>query len=136
MAPVCLASDGWANTRCETAILSMLDSVITRFSVDTSKILVTGYSMGGTGTWYFAVKHPEIFKAAIPVSGYPPTNVLPLNSIIPTYIIHSTDDEIVPINNLRAVVINLKDAGCTVEFKILEFLLYSAEVVFIKNFTH
>jgi len=119
-APVCPVSNGWANSFCETAVISMLDSIKSKYNIDSSKIIVTGYSMGAEGTWYFAVKHPEIFKAAIPVSGGPPAGILPINSIIPTYIIHSADDEIVPVSSIRTLAASLKDAGLNVKLEIIE----------------
>ncbi|MHB9025618.1 MAG: NPCBM/NEW2 domain-containing protein [Armatimonadota bacterium] len=39
------------------------------FAVDTSRIYLMGYSMGGAGTWYAGTRHPEIFAALAPVFG-------------------------------------------------------------------
>ena len=43
-------------------------------AIDKAKVVVTGYSMGGAGTWHFAEKYPERFSAAIPVAGRPPAS--------------------------------------------------------------
>ena len=46
-------------------------------AVDMKRIAVTGFSVGGTGSWHFAAKYPERFSAAIPVAGRPPTYTKP-----------------------------------------------------------
>lgn len=39
------------------------------FSVDASRIYLSGYSMGGYGTWLMAGLYPDVFAAGYPVSG-------------------------------------------------------------------
>lgn len=46
-----------------------LDTVIKENNVDTDRIYLTGLSMGGTGTWLWALGDPERFAAAAPVCG-------------------------------------------------------------------
>ena len=40
-----------------------------RFSVDADRVYLTGYSMGGGGTWHVGTRHPELFGAVAPVYG-------------------------------------------------------------------
>ncbi len=37
--------------------------------VDEKRVYLTGNSMGGFGTWAFAMSHPELFAAIVPVCG-------------------------------------------------------------------
>jgi predicted peptidase len=41
--------------------------VINAYSVDESRIYLTGLSRGGFGTWEFAVSYPDLFAAIAPV---------------------------------------------------------------------
>ena len=56
---------------------------------------MTGFSMGGAGTWHFASRFPERFSAAIPMAGRPPADIGAWK--MPVLAIHSRSDEVVPI---------------------------------------
>ena len=71
VAPDSLGGD-WQSSDNDRAVNDLLDAVIKSYKIDTKKIVVTGFSMGGRGTWYFGEKYPNRFSAAIPVAGFPP----------------------------------------------------------------
>lgn len=52
--------------------LELVEHVIDTYSVDPTRVYLTGNSMGGGGTWEFASRRPELFAAVLPVSGHPP----------------------------------------------------------------
>lgn len=52
--------------------LELVQHVIDTYSVDPTRVYLTGNSMGGGGTWEFASRRPELFAAVLPVSGHPP----------------------------------------------------------------
>ena len=62
----------WSSPENEKAVNALLDMVLAKYEIDRKKIAVTGYSMGGAGTWHFAEKYPDRFSAAIPIAGRPP----------------------------------------------------------------
>ena len=70
--PVILSinSDGfiWNDIPNQNKVLTLTELVKTNLPVDQDKVVITGYSDGGNGSWYFAQYHPEAFSAAIPVS--------------------------------------------------------------------
>ncbi len=47
----------------------MLDDVISKYNVDTNRIYLSGHSLGGWGTWEWAINNPERFAAIAPISG-------------------------------------------------------------------
>jgi poly(3-hydroxybutyrate) depolymerase len=55
----------------EAALLAMLDEVSGRYNVDPNRVLLTGLSQGGHGTWVLGARHPERWAALVPVCGYP-----------------------------------------------------------------
>jgi predicted peptidase len=68
---------GWNTPQNERAVQALLAAVMNAYRVDSRRMLVTGFSMGGAGTWHWANKFPELFSAAIPLAGRPtgtPTN--------------------------------------------------------------
>ena len=107
----------WTNDTNEAAVMKMIASVREKYNIDKSKILLTGYSMGGKGTWYLAGRHQDLFSAAIPVSGAPVSDV---EWKIPLYVIHSRKDQVLPLGRTREHVEVLKKKGVDVTLVVLE----------------
>lgn len=51
--------------------LEVLEEAQRIFKTDTSRIYLTGHSMGGHGTWYLGTTYPSKFAAIAPCAGYP-----------------------------------------------------------------
>src|SRR5438045_5525988 len=62
---------GWSTAVNEQGVKALLAAVEKSYAIDQKEVIVTGFSMGGQGTWYWADKYPERFSAAVPVSGTP-----------------------------------------------------------------
>lgn len=90
---------GWTSSKSERAVLDLLDFLGSSYRIDPERVLVTGYSMGGMGTWYLAARHPDRFTAAIPLAGAPRAlsdEELRVLTGLPLYAIHSIVDTVVP----------------------------------------
>lgn len=67
IAPLCPEGKYWG---CFTeSLLAFLDYITEALPVDEKRIYLTGFSMGGTGTWMLAMAAPERFAAIAPVCG-------------------------------------------------------------------
>jgi predicted peptidase len=99
----------WSSPENEKAVNALLDMVMARYSIDKKKVAVTGYSMGGAGSWHFAEKFPERFSAAIPVAGRPPASASGWR--LPVLAIHSRDDQVSPFAPTEARIAELQKAG-------------------------
>lgn len=108
VAPDSMGGD-WSTPENESAVTALLDMVQAGYSVDTKRTAVTGFSMGGTGTWHFAAKYPERFSAAIPVAGRPPVSVSGWK--LPILAIHSRDDQVMPIGPTETRIAELQKSG-------------------------
>lgn len=53
----------------DSNIDKLIEFVKSKYRVDRKRIYLTGISMGGGGTWSYAVAHPEKLAAIIPVCG-------------------------------------------------------------------
>jgi len=51
------------------AALKALDDVSAAYKVDPARVILTGLSMGGMGSWSLAAKHPDRFAAIVPICG-------------------------------------------------------------------
>jgi predicted peptidase len=99
----------WSSPENEKAVNELLDMVLARYAIDKQKVAVTGYSMGGAGSWHFAEKFPERFSAAVPVAGRPPTSASGWR--LPVLAIHSRDDQVAPFRPTEARIAELQKAG-------------------------
>ena len=66
-----------------------------------------------------AAKHPHLFSAAIPISGMPESGIVGKLKDIPVYVIHSRDDEVIPLRTVEKFVREL-DSGMSVEFVVVD----------------
>jgi predicted peptidase len=99
----------WSSPENEKAVNALLDTVLAHYSIDKKRVVVTGFSMGGTGSWHFAEKFPERFSAAIPVAGRPPGSASGWR--LPVLAIHSRDDQVVPFDPTEARIAELQKTG-------------------------
>ena len=108
VAPDSLRGD-WSTPENEKAVNALLDMVMATYPIDKRRVAVTGYSMGGAGSWHIAEKFPERFSAAIPISGRPPASASGWR--LPILAIHSRDDQVAPFGPTEARIAELQTAG-------------------------
>ena len=122
--PIIVAPDAldrsWANETSERGVLALLDDVIDRYAVDPERILITGFSMGGRGTWYLATRHPDRFTAAIPMAARSDGDDVEQVGDMPVFIIHARDDELIPFGPAEQLAQDMKEQGHTVSFMALD----------------
>lgn len=108
---------GWSSSQNEQSVNTLLAAVEKSYAVDQKKVIVTGYSMGGAGTWYWAEKYPDRFSAAVPVSGRPtpPTSAWR----VPVFAVHSRTDEVNPIGPTEQRIAELKKRGFNAQIVVL-----------------
>ena len=121
-----------------TQAVKALDQTIEEFNGDTKRLYLSGFSMGGYGTWATAVMYPNKFAALIPIAGgiVPPSELpqfiktrLPMSikSILEAadsyialaksigktsvWIFHGSTDEAVPVTESRKISEALKKNG-------------------------
>lgn len=131
LAPDC-PGRGWTDPISEKAVLDLIETMLDKYSIDPSKIVVAGYSLGGIGTWHLAARYPQLFSAAISVSAVPDGNSFPIVEGVPVYAIHSKDDEIFPIEKVRAFVERQKSGGASVRLVEVEDFSHYETFRFVK----
>jgi predicted peptidase len=65
ISPQCPSRKTWD----DESIIALLDQAIHDYHVDTSRVYLTGNSMGGYGTWSVGLKNPHRFAAIVPICG-------------------------------------------------------------------
>ncbi len=118
IAPDCPGA-GWTDPQSESAVMELLRAIQNDYPIDSRRIVITGYSMGATGTWDFVFKHPRLFAAAIVVSGMPPRGIVLNDPGTPILIIQSRDDELFPLESVRKFVGACESQGIAVELRVV-----------------
>ncbi|MGE0159855.1 MAG: prolyl oligopeptidase family serine peptidase [Gemmatimonadales bacterium] len=108
----------WSTPRSERTLVELVERIIEEHAIDRARVLVTGFSMGGAGTWYLAARHPELFTGAIVMAGSPGRDDAARISI-PIYLIHSPDDEVVPFSAAEGAYYALAERKHAVEMRVL-----------------
>lgn len=92
-----------------------------KYRVDTSRVYLTGLSMGGEGAWYLAVNHTNIFAAVAPICGRTTRNkqihqkAYKLKKL-PLWVFHGAQDAIVNVRESNVMVKLLQDNGSNVKY--------------------
>lgn len=141
----------WAHPDSEAAVLAVVAEVQKTYKINAAQTLVTGFSMGGQGAWFFAANHPELFKAAIPMTAMPITTRVRARADVqaaakavadgtdwatpllrmPLYVIHSKADQTVPVGPVEAAVQTLKGRGGNVTLTLIDDVPHSMVSGFI-----
>lgn len=108
----------WDTAQNEQAVMSLVKEALRVYHADPRKVAVTGFSMGGAGTWHVAGKFPESFSAALPVAGRPPAEAGRWR--MPVFAVHSTRDEVVPIGPAAKRIADLKAMGINAQIVVME----------------
>ncbi len=111
VSPQCPKDHSW-NGEVQTHLLAeLLDSVLTRFTADPQRVVVTGLSMGGFGSWTLAARYLGRFAAAVPIcGGGDPETADQLNSV-PFWVFHGAKDTGVPLKLSEEMVAAVQKAG-------------------------
>jgi predicted peptidase len=91
--------------------VGILDEVIKTEPVDTSRVYLTGLSMGGYGTWDLAERMPERFAAVVPICGGGDDTKADRLVGIPLWCWHGDADPAVPVERSRQMIAAIKKAG-------------------------
>jgi len=121
VAPDC-PTERWAEEGAEQAVMKLLESVMAEQAVDRARVLVIGFSMGGGGAWYFSARHPELFTGAVVIAATSGNQPLASLAQVPTYVIHSRADSVVPFAPAEANARTLEQMGKPVHFEALDGL--------------
>ena len=106
----------WAEEESEQAVMTLVEDVMSSHAIDRSRVLVTGFSMGGRGTWYFTTRHADTFTGAIPMAASRGDDPLDGLESMPVHIIHSPVDHVIPFGPAAETADRLRQQGHTVAF--------------------
>ncbi len=119
VAPDC-PTRSWSDAPADAGVMALIERVRKEHAIDARRVLVTGFSLGGRGTWSMVSRHPDLFTAAIPMAASVGTEPVDRLATMPTYIIHSRNDEIVPFEPAERNFRQLESLRREVRFEALD----------------
>ena len=81
--------------------INSVKAVSNKYRINPKRVYVSGYSMGGFGTFNAVKKHPQLFAAGMPLCSGWNKDDLPQMTTVPLWIFHGTQDTIIPVSYSR-----------------------------------
>jgi predicted peptidase len=118
LVPQCPVSDVWVSfpkfpnslsaskdpTPSTNLLLELVEDLIKKKNVDANRIYLTGYSMGGEGTFDLLNRAPEVFACGVPVASVADTASAERIKNIPIWAFHGAADQINDVRYTRMMI--------------------------------
>lgn len=104
----------WFTRRAEELVLAAIRTVQQRYHIDPDRIFLTGMSNGGVGAWLIGMHHAPRFAGIVPMAGGLDQVLFPFLENLrstPTYIIHGSHDQVMPVELSRSIAKELQRLG-------------------------
>lgn len=104
----------WWERGAEELVLATMQTVWSRYRVDRNRVFLTGMSNGGIGAWIIGMHHADLFAGLAPMASGIDDVLYPFLSNLrttPVYIIHGSQDEVMPVRLSRELAAELTKLG-------------------------
>lgn len=106
---------GWNGSKAD-GVVKIVEEMIEKLPVDPKRIYLTGYSMGGYGTFHLLAQEPKLWAAGIPVAGGGNAGSVKEYKKVPLWVFHGAKDPTVPVSQSQKMVEALKKARSEVKY--------------------
>ncbi len=86
------------------------------YTIDSSRVYLTGLSMGGFATWMYGAHHADQFAALMPICGGGDVKDAAALAKTPIWAFHGADDGVVPPKESTDMVEAVKKAGGSIQY--------------------
>ena len=100
---------GWDSQRAIRFLDDFLKDNRYRYNIDTSRIYLTGFSMGGFGTFSVACDYPDRFTAIVPLAGGGNPEKAENLLTVPTWAFHGDADDVVKFENTEKMITAMRE---------------------------
>ncbi len=116
----------------EYDVLKVIGEMKSHYNINAARIYLTGASKGGRGVWEIGLKYPEMFAAIAPVAGGTgDVRRLAENAArVRIHVFHGARDEVISVNESRAMAAAIYQTGLKVEFEYSEYADWGHDAAF------
>ena len=115
IAPQCPKEQSWNGTN-SAAVVEIIGDLVKNLAVDKKRIYLTGYSMGGYGTFHILGEEPRLFAAGVPIAGGGDPNKAGEYKKVPLWVFHGAKDDVVKPEQSRRMVEALEKERAPVKY--------------------
>ena len=104
----------WFTRRAEDLLLATVRNLQQRYRIDPNRIFLSGMSNGGIGAWLIGMHHAPLFAGLAPMASGIDDVLFPFLENLrttPVYIIHGSQDQVMPVELSRKLAGELKNLG-------------------------
>ena len=114
LSPQCPLNSGWN----PELLVGLIEHISSSLSVNRDRVYLTGYSMGGNGTWAAASCDPARFAAIAPLCGGGDVSQATRLADVPIWAFHGAKDHVIPLKASTAMVDAVRKCGGQVKFTV------------------
>ena len=92
-------------------VKELIDHILEEYPIDRDRVSITGFSMGGFGTWDVICTYPKLFSAAAPICGGGLSWRAGALKTLPIRVFHGDADTVVPLSYSEQMVDAVKKIG-------------------------
>ncbi len=124
----------WYEQENIVQLLALMDLTTSNLNIDADKVVMTGYSDGGNGSWFYAQYYENLITAAIPMAtSY---NTMSSSGIVnkinvPLYVIHGSEDDLFPLDITKGFVDESIAAGSDITFVVADGLVHNDPCAYV-----
>jgi predicted peptidase len=120
IAPQCPEHIRWST---DNWFENLYKEVNDKYRIDTNRVYLTGFSLGGAGTWYIAAKYPDKFAVIAPMSGFTShmdyiDNNIDMLIDMPIWAFHGKIDNVVPFEETERIIKKLDGKNKDLRFSV------------------
>jgi predicted peptidase len=116
VAPQCPTDQYWTEEELTKQVNALVKKLAKNLPVDEDRIYISGFSMGGYGTWEALSKGSKIYAAGLPISGGADPSIARSIKKIPIWNFHGDNDKSVSVTNSRKIVEALKKIKANITY--------------------
>jgi len=110
------SSSDWLGDKHARLAMATLDRVLQDYpNADPDRVILTGLSNGGDGTWAIGARHPDRFAALVPMCSGPDLDDAPRLTTIPIWAFHNSVDPFRSAGKVKEMCEKIKSLGGNVK---------------------
>lgn len=96
----------WYQNDRPARLRARIETLMVEHRIDAERVYLTGFSIGGAGTWSLYQRFPDLFAAAVPICGVSVGSAFPAGELArrPLWVFHARNDPVVEVVVSRLVV--------------------------------